>query len=130
MPREFTRSDRVASQIQKEMAELIGTHVKEPGFGMITISDVELTRDLAVAKVFVTFLGNRETPRDCVKGLTEYVPVLRRELAKRLRLRVLPEIRFAFDESIERGLRMDALLHQIAREAPAADAADPEEAGT
>ncbi len=126
MPREFTRSDRVASQIQREMAELIGTHVKEPSFGLITISDVELSRDLAVAKIFVTFLGNQRTPRDCVKGLMEQVPVLRRELAKRLRIRVLPEIRFAFDDSIERGLRMDALLDQLAHERPEEDSAPKE----
>jgi len=118
MPREFTRSDRVASQIQREMAELIRTQVKAPGLGMVTISEVELSRDLAVAKIFVTFLGNQKPPKDCVKALAEYVPALRRELGKRLRVRVLPEIRFAFDDSIERGLRMDALLHKISQATP------------
>jgi ribosome-binding factor A len=113
MPREFSRSDRVASQIQKEMAELIRTHVKDPALGMVTVSDVEVTRDLAVAKLYVTFLAAQKTPAECVKRLTEYVPELRRELGKHLRIRVLPEIRFIYDESIERGLRMDALLDRL-----------------
>jgi ribosome-binding factor A len=117
MPREFTRSDRVGSQIQREMAELIGTHVKEPSLGMVTVSAVELSRDLAVAKVYVTFLGNREQPPACVKLLMEHAPALRRELGKRLRIRVLPELRFAFDDSLERGLHMDALLDRLAQDA-------------
>lgn len=121
MPREFSRSDRVASQIQKEMAELIRTHVRDPDLGMVTVSDVEVARDLAVAKLYVTFLAAQKTPRECVKRLAEYVPELRRELGKHLRIRVLPEIRFVYDESIERGLRMDALLDRIGHETPEAD---------
>jgi ribosome-binding factor A len=118
MPREFTRSDRVASQIQKEMADLIRTHVKEPNFGMITVSDVEITRDLAVAKVYVSFLAAKQPAADCIKQLAGQVPALRRELSKRLRIRVLPEIRFVHDDSIERGMHMDALLDRLAHEAP------------
>jgi ribosome-binding factor A len=116
MPREFSRSDRVASQIQKEMAELIRTHVRDPDLGMVTVSDVEVTRDLAVAKLYVSFLAARKSPKDCVKRLSEYVPELRRELGKLLRIRVLPEIRFVYDDSIERGLRMDALLDSLTHE--------------
>lgn len=116
MPREFTRSDRVASQIQKEMAELLGSHVKAPSLGMITISDVELSRDLAVAKIFVSFLGNRLEPKDCIKQLLAETPMLRRELGKRIRIRVLPEIRFVYDDSIERGMKMDALLDNLAHD--------------
>lgn len=116
MPREFSRSDRVASQIQKEMAELIRTHVRDPELGMVTVSDVEVTRDLAVAKLYVTFLAAKKPPRDCVKRLTEYAPELRRDLGRHLRIRVLPEIRFVYDESIERGLRMDALLDRLSHE--------------
>lgn len=114
MPREFSRSDRVASQIQKEMAELIRVHVKDPELGMVTVSDAEVTRDLAVAKLYVSFLGGSLPADKGVKRLMEYAPELRHELGKRLRIRVLPEIRFVFDDSIERGLRMDALLEGLA----------------
>lgn len=118
MPREFSRSDRVASQIQKEMAELIRTHVKDPALGMVTVSDAEVSRDLAVAKLYVSFLAAQDSPRECVKRLGDYLPELRRELGKRLRIRVLPELRFVYDDSIERGTRMDALLDEIAKDTP------------
>lgn len=115
MPREFSRSDRVASQIQKEMADLIRTHVRNPELGMITVSDVEVSRDLAVAKVYVTFLGARLSAGESVKQLAACGPELRRELGKRLRIRVLPELHFAYDDSIERGMRMDALLSKVSQ---------------
>lgn len=118
MPREFNRSDRVASQIQREMAELIRTGVRDRELGMITVSDVELSRDLAVAKIYVSFLAARLSPADCVKRLADHASGLRRELGKHLRIRVLPEIRFVYDETIERGMRMDALLDKIGHEAP------------
>jgi ribosome-binding factor A len=116
MPREFSRSDRVASQIQKELAELIRTHVRDPDLGLVTVSDVEMTRDLSVATLYVTFLAAKRTPAECVKQLAEHGPELRRELGKHLRIRVLPEIRFVYDESIERGMRMDELLNRLSHE--------------
>jgi ribosome-binding factor A len=116
MPREFKRSDRVASQLQRELADLIRTQVKEPRLGMITVSDAEVSRDLAVAKVFVTFLGAKEPAETCVSLLSTMVPMLRRELGKRLRIRNMPEIHFVYDDSIERGMRMDALLDRLRAE--------------
>lgn len=113
MPREFTRSDRVASQLQREMAELLQVHVKDKRLGMVTVSGVEVTRDLAVAKVYVSFLGASETIKDCLGSLSQLVPMFRHELGKRMRMRVMPELRFVHDESIERGMRMDALLKQL-----------------
>lgn len=118
MPREFSRSDRIASQIQREMAELIRTQVRDPELGMVTVSDAEVSRDLAVAKIYVTFLAASLPANECVKRLGAHGPELRRELGRRIRIRVLPEIRFLYDDSIERGLRMDALLDRLAHEAP------------
>ncbi|CAI8742711.1 30S ribosome-binding factor RbfA [Methylocaldum szegediense] len=116
MPREFKRSDRVASQLQREIADLIRTQVKEPRLGMVTVSDAEVSRDLAVAKVFVTFLGATEPVETCLSLLSAKAPMLRRELSKRLHIRNMPEIRFVFDDSIERGMRIDALLNQLRAE--------------
>lgn len=121
MPREFSRSDRISSQIQREMAELIRTHAKDPRLGMVTVSEVEVSRDLSVAKVYVTFLGAREPAADCVELLAALTPALRRELGRRLRIRVLPELRFLYDDSIERGMHMDALLDQVAQDGSPAD---------
>lgn len=115
MPREFSRSDRVASQIQREMAELIRVRIRDPELGMVTVSDVELSRDLAVATLYVTFLAARLNLPQCLKKLSEYGPELRHELGKRLRIRVLPELRFVHDDSIDRGMRMDALLGGLAQ---------------
>lgn len=116
MPREFSRSDRVASQIQREMADILRTQVKDPELGMITLSDVELSRDLAVAKLYVSFLAAKLPVKDAIKRLMNDVPELRRELGKRIRIRVLPEIRFTYDDSIERGMHMDALLKGLHEE--------------
>ena len=116
MPREFNRSDRVASQIQREIAELLRTEVKDAELGMVTLSDVELSRDLAVAKLYVSFLGSRMPANQCIKKLNTRVPELRHELGKRIRIRVLPELRFVHDDSIDRGMRMDSLLQGLTHE--------------
>jgi len=127
MPREFKRSDRVGAQIQREVADLLRTRIKEPDLGMVTLSEVELSRDLAVAKLYVSFLAPRLSPEQCVKRLGDFVPELRHELGKRIRIRVLPELRFAYDDSIERGIRMDALLGTLVHEsAPADEESQPE----
>ncbi len=113
MPREFTRSDRVASQFQRELAELLRTEIKDPRLGMVTVSDVEVTRDMSLIKAYVSFLGAAETPKQCVKILNEIAPRLRREMSGRIRLRVMPELKFVYDDSIERGMKMDALLGSL-----------------
>ena len=127
MPREFNRSDRVAAQIQREIAELLRTEVKDGELGMVTLSDVELSRDLAVAKLYVSFLGSQLPANKCVKKLNTRVPELRHELGKRIRIRVLPELRFVHDDSIERGMRMDSLLQGLTHEAGEADGDAPPE---
>ncbi|QSA97594.1 30S ribosome-binding factor RbfA [Methylococcus sp. EFPC2] len=124
MPREFTRSDRVAAQIQRELADLLRTEVRDGELGMVTVSDVEATRDLSLAKAYVSFLGAKLEPKACIKRLNEAVPMLRHALGKRMRLRVLPELRFVHDESIVRGQRMDALLAGLSHEGDKADEAE------
>ena len=121
MPREFKRSDRVASQIQREMAELIRLNVKDRSLGLITVSDAEVTRDLSVATLYVSFLGAKLETSACLKQLDTYRSLLRQALGKQMRLRVLPEIRFIFDDSLQRGHKMDALLKGLS------DSQDPDE---
>lgn len=102
--------------MQKELAELVQQNVKDSMLGMVTISDVEVTRDMSLAKIYVSFLGEKDTPKKCVKRLMEYVPALRHELCKRIRMRVMPELRFVHDESIERGMQMEKLLQGLKRD--------------
>ena len=114
MPREFNRGDRVASQIQREMADLIRQGVKDSRLGMVTVSEVKISRVLGVASIYVTFMGGSETPAGSVKCLAEeYGPELRRELGRRIRIRNLPELRFLYDRSLEDGMRMDALIDRL-----------------
>lgn len=114
MPREFNRSDRMAAQIQREMADIIRQTIRDRRLGMVTVSEVRITRDLAVASVYVTFLGGNEPSARCIKILMdEHAPELRRELGRRIRIRNLPELRFIYDTSLEQGLRMDALLDHL-----------------
>lgn len=124
MPREFTRSTRVASQIQREMAELLRTAVDAPELGMVTVSDVEVTRDMAHATVYVTFLGCQLESKAAIKRLKDFAPHLRQLLSREMRMRVIPELRFAFDDSLEKGIHMDTLLRSL-REASPPDQDDP-----
>lgn len=118
MPREFSRSARVASQLQRELAELLRGDIKDPRLGMVTVSDVEVTRDLSLAKVFVSFLGARQSVRDSLALLTERGPLLRHELGRLIRMRSIPELRFVHDDSVERGLHMDAILDELKSQSP------------
>ncbi len=113
MPREFTRNVRVASQIQRELAELLRADAKDPRLGMVTVSDVEVTRDLSLAKVYVSFLGAKQDVRNSLALLAEKAPLLRHQLGGLIRIRAIPELRFVYDESVERGFHMDALLESL-----------------
>ncbi|WP_373604291.1 30S ribosome-binding factor RbfA [Aggregatibacter sp. HMT-949] len=118
MAREFKRSDRVAQEIQKEIAVILQREVKDPRIGMVTVSDVEVSSDLAYAKVFVTFLfdHDEQTITQGMKGLEKAAPYIRTLLGKTMRLRIVPEIRFIYDESLVEGMRMSNLVSNVIRE--------------
>lgn len=126
MPREFFRSDRVAAQLQRELAELLRTDFKNPQLGMVTLSDVEVTRDMSLVKAYVSFLGAAIPPQKCVKELNLQAARLRHALSSRIRLRVMPELRFIHDDSIARGMRIEELLGSLANPR-SADAGNGEE---
>ena len=127
MPREFFRSDRVAAQVKRELAELLRTEFKNPQLGMVTLSDVEATRDMSLIKAYVSFLGSAETPQKCVKALNLQAPKIRYALSGRIHLRVMPELRFIYDDSIERGMKMEELLGNIKAAQPVSDEQEQEE---
>lgn len=110
MPKEFSRSKRVAAQIQRELAQLIQLEIKDPRVGMVTLSGVELSNDLSYAKVYFTVLGNNHTPQDAVEALNHASGFLRHELGRRIALRTLPHLTFIYDESVERGASLSALI--------------------
>jgi ribosome-binding factor A len=124
-----SRGQRVADQIQRELATLIQLEVRDPRVGMVSITGIDLSRDLAHAKVFVTVLdtvtnngaiANLATAeeddldslqvRDNVEALNKAAGFLRSQLSKRLALRAVPKLRFFYDASIENGQRLSGLI--------------------
>ncbi|HIP75553.1 MAG TPA: 30S ribosome-binding factor RbfA, partial [Psychromonas hadalis] len=107
MAKEYSRTSRVSQQVQKELARILQQEVKDPRIGMVTISGVDITRDLAYAKVFVTFLTiGDQTNEESLEGLNSAAGYVRRLLGKAMRLRIVPEVRFCFDETLTEGLRL------------------------
>lgn len=130
---DYHRSDRVADQMQRELAELVRLEVKDPRVGMVTLSGVEVSRDLAHAKVFFTQLGGEELGREAQTGLNHAAGYLRRALGHRLRLRSVPTLRFIYDDTPERGARISALIDSAIAEDEARhpdDAASGVDAGS
>lgn len=116
MPREYSRALRVGQQIHRELADLIRTEIKDPGIGMITLGDVEVSKDLAYARVYYTVFGEGEAVEATGAALRRAAGFLRRELGRRMRLRIVPELKFVYDDSQARGDRLDALIAEAVRE--------------
>ncbi len=106
------RLARIADQIQRELSELIREGLRDPRVKLVTITGVELTRDQSHAKVFFTTLGTTEEAQACGEGLERAAGFLRGGLAHRLSTRTVPELHFAYDESIERGVRLSRLIDE------------------
>ncbi len=107
------RSNRVAEQMKKELADVIGRKLKDPRVGFVTVTDVDVTGDLQQATVYITCLGTERERQDTMKGLEKAKGFIRSEISHRIRLRITPEITFEFDSSVEYGNRIDTLLRQL-----------------
>lgn len=116
MPREFSRPQRVAQEMQKELAMILQREIKDPRLVMVTVSGVEMSRDLAYAKVFVTFLDDDEhAVKEGLNALSDASGYIRSLLGKAMRLRIVPELTFAYDNSLVEGMRMSNLLTEVVR---------------
>jgi len=116
MARDFPRARRVADQIQRELAaDLVRSEISDPRLSLLTITDVEVSRDLAHAKVFFSTLKAEERVV-AQEILDSAAGFLRAEIGGRMRLRVVPQLRFQYDDSIERGMQMDALIDSVRAE--------------
>ena len=113
----FHRTDRVSAQLRRELGTLVHEAVREHGLGSASVSDVEVTRDLAHAKVFVTAL-QAERSAEAVKGLQEHAREIRYQLAQAMKLRHVPELHFQYDDSVDRGERIELLLRDLPDTAP------------
>lgn len=110
MPKNFTRSDRVAQQIQRELAEIIRFELKDPRMGMMTLTDVEVTRDLSYAKIFYTLMTGHATAVETGETLRRSAGFLRSQLGRRIKLFKIPALQFLYDESIEHGVSLSLLI--------------------
>ena len=108
----FHRTDRVSAQLRRELGTLVHAAVREHGLASTSVSDVELTRDMAHAKVFVTVLL-QDRAAETVKALKALAPEIRYRLARAMQLRHVPELHFHYDESMDRGERIDHLLRDL-----------------
>jgi ribosome-binding factor A len=124
MPHRTTpRSRKVADEIQRDLAEILRSEVKDPRVGMVTITAVDVAADLKHAKVHFTHLAGKAHAAEAVAALSRIAGFLRSALARRLSLYSVPELAFAYDDSIESGMRLSKLID----EAVASDRArDPE----
>jgi len=122
------RPDRVAEAIREEVATFLSEGVKDPRVvGLITVTGVDVTRDLRHAKVFVSILGvSDEEKAATFEGLASVATHLRSKVGRALRLRLAPEISFAPDESVARAARIESLLSQIKRDAAPEEGGEPQ----
>jgi ribosome-binding factor A len=104
------RQRRVADQIQRELADIVRGELKDPRVGMITLTSVEVSPDLAHAKVFFTSLVDDSQREEVLAGLRRASGFLRSELGRRIKVHVTPELHFVYDASVERGMRLSRLI--------------------
>ena len=121
------RPERVAHLMIREVADILRNKLRDPRLSQwVTVTDVEVTHDLSMAKVFVSVLPTGEERDRTLKALAGAAGFVRHELAPRLGLRDVPELRFVLDDSIERGARVDELLKRIERGETLGDDLEPE----
>ncbi len=129
MPREFKRSDRVADAVQRELADLIRREIRDPRLAMINVTGVDVTRDLASAKVFINFIealsDQEHTERTAV--LNKAAGFIRSQLMHRMRLRVTPKLTFLYDATGDRGRHLSALIDYAVAQDKRPEESDEEE---
>ena len=108
-----SRVDRVAELVQQEVSKLFTRGMKDPRIGLVTITGVKMTADLREAWVYYSVLGDDAVRAETAKGLAAATGFVKRELSQTLNLRSTPDLHFKFDESVERGDRIERLLREV-----------------
>ena len=110
------RVEKVQELMKQEISQIILRELKDPRIGFVTVTSVECTGDLREAKVFVSLMGSEKQVKDCWSGLNSSLGFIRREIGKRIRLRVTPELSFALDKSLDYSAHIQELLLKIKAE--------------
>src|SRR5690606_29198074 len=114
MAKDYSRTQRIGDQMQRELAVLIQREIKDPRLGLVTITAVDVSRDLSHAKVFVTVMG-QDAPEQIklnLEILAEAAGYLRMLLGKSMKVRTIPQLHFQYDASIRRGAELSALIER------------------
>lgn len=114
MPKEFSRAERVSDAIQRELSQVIRDQIRDPRVGMVSVNAVDVSKDLSVAKVYVTFVDNPKNaqPAERVAVLQKAAGFLRTEVSHEIRMRSVPQLRFLFDETVYKALEISELIDQ------------------
>ncbi|RIY33006.1 ribosome-binding factor A [Psittacicella melopsittaci] len=117
MVKAFKRSDRVASELKRQLSIILQKEVNTRDLGMVVVTDLQISPDLIYAKAFVSFLttaqANELTPQEKIASLTKQVPYIRSLIAKAVKLRVVPEIKFIYDDSADKYDQINQVLNSI-----------------
>ncbi|WP_028695133.1 30S ribosome-binding factor RbfA [Pseudomonas cremoricolorata] len=118
MAKEYSRTQRIGDQMQRELAELIRREVKDPRVGLVTITAVDVSRDVGHAKVFITVMGGDDADAvpQTLKALNNAASFLRLHLGRAMQLRSVPQLHFHYDESVSRGVHLSALIERAVAE--------------
>jgi ribosome-binding factor A len=108
-----SRPDRVADQIRGELAQLLAREVHDPGIGFVTLTRVQVSPDIQLARVFYTVLGDDTARKSSERALDRAAPFLRRQIGARLRLKRVPELKFQYDDAVAGQDRIEQLLNEI-----------------
>ena len=111
MPREFLRSDRMAEQLRRELAEIVRDEIKDPRLGFVSFTEVRMSRDLSHAVIYCS-LFNHDNQQEAIDVLNRAVGFIRKEIGSRIRARIVPTLKFVIDESVVRGAVMDDLISE------------------
>jgi ribosome-binding factor A len=111
-----SRAERIADHIKDAVTQLLSFEVKDPAVGLLTVTHVKMTSDMGLAHVYYTLIGDEQERRKTAKALDRATPFVRRRLAEDLNMRRAPDVRFHYDENLERQERVETLLREIAAE--------------
>jgi ribosome-binding factor A len=117
-----SRIARLRELLKQETSAILQRDLRDPRVGFVSVTDVELSPDLRHAKIFVSIMGDAEAKARTMDGLVSAQGFIRTELARRIRLRHMPEVAFRIDESIERGARVARLLREVTEPKPESSA--------
>jgi ribosome-binding factor A len=109
----FSRAERVSGLIQEVLSDLLKKRIHDPRLQMATITKVKMSADLKLARIYFTIYGDRKKSEDAANGFDSARGFIKRNLARRLGLRYMPELKFFYDESFDYGLHIDKLLKKI-----------------